>query len=297
MSKNQAPQTSQESQVNPRPETDILALLSEFSSPDFVDPNGRLPRIQAVRGEDLKQFGYFVPIGEMAKAGWGDFDESQFIDYTFSDGDTEKGILLQNPRMLVCPKTKLFGIDRKQTQDTQTTVIVGEYWQYKDDENVVCGQIYQIFLLDKNNQPLHQVPLSYKAKGANQASFSVKWQEFCAEFNTCFSLANQHLGISPKPKNNTFNSLLVFCPKVARELVGDKQKSPALRVVDYEHPTLENWTQFFVGIQPEVKKMVWDALAPHEPLTIPGVPTPAALSAGQETSQAALAAALDVMPF
>jgi hypothetical protein len=40
-------------------------------------------------------------------AGWADFDESQIVQYTFQSGEVEKGLLLQAPRMLVCPKSPL----------------------------------------------------------------------------------------------------------------------------------------------------------------------------------------------
>ncbi|MCT7953627.1 DUF5895 domain-containing protein [Ancylothrix sp. C2] len=51
------------------PENEVVTNeFNEFCSPAFIDPNGRLPRIQAVRGEDPKQFGYFVPFSEMASS-------------------------------------------------------------------------------------------------------------------------------------------------------------------------------------------------------------------------------------
>ncbi len=277
---NQAIQTTQVLPDNQPNEVVTGTEFDEFCSPDFIDPNGRLPRIQAVRGEDPKQYGYFVPLSEMAKAGWSDFDESQITDYTFQSGEIEKGLLLQNPRMLVCPKSPLLAVDKKLSKESQSTVIIGEYRrEHKGMENITNVQLYQIFLLNQNNQPLHQIPLIYKAKGTNQASFSVYWQQFCNEFNTCFSIANRHLGASPKPKNFAFNSLLVFCPKLAREIVGDKLKSPALRIIGYEQPTLENWTQFFVGTNATTKQFVWQGLTPNDPLQMPTLPATTPTSA------------------
>ena len=291
---NQAIQDNQAVQLLPNNQPNDVVIgteFDEFCSPDFIDPNGRLPRIQAVRGEDPKQFGYFVPLGEMAKAGWADFDENQITEYTFQSGESEKGLLLQNPRMLVCPKSLVLAVDKKLSKETQSTVILGEYRHYKGQENVTNVQFFQIFLLNEKNEPLHQIPLIYKAKGTNQASFSVYWQQFCSELNTCFSIANRHLGASPKPKNFAFNSLLVFCPKLAREIVGDKQKSPALRVVGYEQPTLENWKQFFVGTNATTKQFVWQGLTPNDPLQMPALPasTTVALGAPKEAG--------DPLPF
>lgn len=259
-------------------------LLSEFAGQDFVDPDGRLPIIQAYRGTASK-FGYFVPFKEMAKAGWGDFDEKELTTCSFDSGVEEIGLLLRNPRMLVCPKSPVLAM----TKPPAVRTILGPYYQFKKSDRITNLQVYQIILLDAQNNPLHSSPLAYKAKGANQASFSVNWQQFCSDFNTCFSMANRHLGISPKPKNNAFNSLLVFQPKLARELVGDEQKSPALRVVGYEAPTLENWQTFFVGMNPELKNFVWQSLAPKEPMKLFGAPAPEA--------PPALPAGVNDMPF
>lgn len=243
----------------------------EFCSPEFLDPNAKLPRIQALRGTSPKNCGYFISVDQMAMAGWKDFDEKHLTEYTYeSSGETEQGILIQNPRMLVCPKTPVLGYDRKLSlEPNASTVILGKYnAEMKEDENVGNMQFFQVFLLDKDNQPLHQIPLLYRAAGANQASFSVHWQEFCKEINNCHSIVN---GIAAKQKNNMFYSLAVFCFKTAREQAGSKQKSPACKVVEHEVPTLENWRNYFIGFNKSNKEYVWDCLEPKKPMAIPGV--------------------------
>jgi hypothetical protein len=125
-------------------------------------------------------------------------------------------------------------------------------------------------LLDANNQPLHTVPLSYLAKGSNQASFSVEWQKLVDEITACHAIAS---GIAARPKNALFKSLCVFAFTVARELVGKKQKSPACRVVSHELPTMENWRDYFVGYDATLKTQVWDGLQPTLPLLVPGETT------------------------
>lgn len=179
----------------------------EFADPKFVDPFARLPRIQALRGTIPKQCGYFVSVSEMARAGWvGDFDESQLTTYTFeSSGQEEQGILIPNPRMLVCPKTPCLGFDKELTKQSKYPAILGRYnEEYKENENIGNTQYFQVFLLDDQNQPLHQIPLSYRASGANQATFSIHWQQFCQELTACHAIANH---IAAKPKNNLFLSL------------------------------------------------------------------------------------------
>ncbi|MGK7880309.1 MAG: DUF5895 domain-containing protein [Crocosphaera sp.] len=165
--------------INAEPTT--IMEPDEFASSEFIDKDARLPRIQALRGMNSKFCGYFINISEMAKAGFIDYDSvsKQLIEYTFeSSGETEQGLLLQKPRLLVCPRTPLLGFDRAATQESEQLVILG-HWQrsFKEDDNVGNCQFYEIILLNQENQPLHTVPLSYVAKGANQATFSQEWQK------------------------------------------------------------------------------------------------------------------------
>jgi Family of unknown function (DUF5895) len=246
------------------------ATRDEFASTQFLDPNARLPRIQALRGTTPELCGYFISVEEMAKSGWVDFEPftDQLVTYTFeSSGQKEQGLLLSEPRMLVCPRTPLLAFDRTASSESEQMVLVGQWKrEYKEDDNISNCRLYEVLLLDVNNQPLHTVPLSYVAKGANNATFSAEWQKLTEEITACHAIAN---GIAARPKNNQFKSLCVFAFTVARELVGKKQKSPACRVVSHESPTMENWRSYFVGYDADLKTQVWDGLQPTMPLMIP----------------------------
>jgi hypothetical protein len=250
------------------------AAPDEFADPRYLDQNARLPRIQALRGATPDLCGYFLSTEEMAKSGWIDFEPfaEQLVTYTFeSSGQQEQGLLIKEPRMLVCPRTPLLAFDRTATTETEQLTILGTWKrEYKEDENVGNCQMYEVLLLDVNNRPLHTVPLSYVAKGANHASFSVEWQKLVDAVTACHAIES---GIAARPKNNQFNSLCVFAFTVARELVGKKQKSPACRVVSHESPTMENWKQYFVGYDATLKKQVWDGLQPTLPMLKPGETT------------------------
>ncbi len=246
-----------------------LIERDEFASADFIDPNAKLPRIQPLRGTTPQTCGYFISIEEMAKAGWFDYDESQLIDYIYeSSGNVEQGILIPNPRMLVCPKSPLLAFDREKTKEEEQIVILGNYQRsYKEDENIGNIQYYEVILLDDNNQPLHQVPFSYAAKGANGASFSILWKQFVSDLTNCHAITNR---IAARPKDNRFNSLCVFSFQTKRDLVGNgKQKSFACRVVGYDKPTMQNWKDYFVGFNRTLKEVTWQTLQPTAPLMIP----------------------------
>jgi hypothetical protein len=108
------------------------------------------------------------------------------------------------------------------------------------------------------------------AKGSNQASFSAEWQKLTEEITACHAIAS---GIVARPKNALFKSLCVFAFTVARELVGKKQKSPACRVVAHESVTMENWRDYFVGYDANLKTQAWEGLQPTLPMIVPGETT------------------------
>jgi hypothetical protein len=247
----------------------IQIQRDEFASEEYLDPNARLPRIQALRGATPKQCGYFIEINQAAKAGWLNFDEKTLVDYSFeSSGETEQGILFNKMRMLVCPRTPVLALDKAATKEQQQNVFTGYYKKaiYGADENFTNFQAFEVLLLDKENKPLHQVPLSLKLKGAAQASFSQKWQEFVQKITSCHAIS---CGIPASEKAMTFKSLCVFAFEVKREMAGDKTKSPACKVTGYEVPTLESWKNYFVGYDTQTKEFVWQGLQPKRPLIQP----------------------------
>jgi Family of unknown function (DUF5895) len=243
----------------------------EFADPAYIDPNARLPRLQALRGATAALCGYFIGAEQLAKAGWFDFAPiaDKIVTYTYeSSGNEEQGLLLKSPRMLVCPRSGLLGYDRKGSNESGELMLVG-HWrrEFKDDENICNLQVYEVILLGDDNLPLHAVPFRYLAKGANGATFSQEWTKLCQEVTTCHAIVN---GIAAREKTDKFKSLCVFHFHTARETVGTKQKSAACRVTGHEVPTLENWRDFFIGYQPELKTLAWETLQPETPKLSPG---------------------------
>jgi Family of unknown function (DUF5895) len=73
-----------------------------FASSEYVDPNARLPLIQALRGENgAAECGYFVSEKDLANAGWFAYEESDIILYEFNSGGKERGLLFKQPRKTV----------------------------------------------------------------------------------------------------------------------------------------------------------------------------------------------------
>lgn len=250
----------------------------EFCDSSFIDPNAKLPRIQALRGTSKANCGYFIPESQLAIAGWLDYDPDKLITYAFEgSGEEERGLLLQNPRMLVMPRTSVLALDREQSQEQKTTVLLGYYYEYRDNPNVQNVQYYEVMLLNQDNQPCHSIPFVYAAKGANQATFAQHWQQLCQEITNCHAITNR---TSARGKDARFKALCVFEFQVAREQAGDKQKSFACKVASHTKATLDNWKSLFLGYTPELKELAWSNLQPQRPLMLPSLAdreSPAAL--------------------
>jgi hypothetical protein len=87
--------------------------------------------------------------------------------------------LIKSPKMLVVPRSPLFAFDRKASMEEKRMFVVGEYSRqlHGEREKYGLGQYYEVMLLDQNNEPLHETSFAYLAKGSNQASFNIHWQQ------------------------------------------------------------------------------------------------------------------------
>lgn len=257
----------------------------EFISDEYIEKNASLPTVIVLN--DQMHCGYFIPVSTMAKCGWVNFDESQLIIHTFRPTKSEQGVLITNPRMLVCPKTELYQYDVEASEQQRKRVIVGLYdAALKDDKNIKTERLYLVFFLDANNNPLHTSPLKYAARGVNGATFEIERRAFKAPLETCHALINQ---VPAKPKNDRFHALGVFCFTTQAELIGEKtHNSWCCRVVSHESPTTENWKDYFVGYT-SLKDYAWSALEPGQKIDVLSIPAiegevseVAALSPGEE---------------
>ena len=238
--------------TNPQPVRD------RFASPEYCNPNAKLPYIQSLRGENPGECGFFVSLDQMGKASWLNVPET-LDSYTFSSGAIEKGLIFRQPRMLVIPKSGLLAARSVKGENGSSELeLLGKYGEFKGQAGVSNIQIFEVMLLDLNNCPLHEIPFQYIAKGATQATFSFHYQQFLLEITTCHAQANS---ISARPKTLEFNALCVFEFEVVRELAGNNiQKAPACKVASHSKPTMDNWTNFFLGRNDELADRVLQLL-------------------------------------
>ena len=73
--------------------TNSQPVRDRFASPEYCNPNAKLPFIQSLRGENPSECCFFVSLDQMAKASWLNVPET-LDSYTFSSGAIERGLLL-----------------------------------------------------------------------------------------------------------------------------------------------------------------------------------------------------------
>jgi Family of unknown function (DUF5895) len=245
-------------------------MISKYLTAAYAATDFSFPYCQALRGEDPKQCGYFVPLSQANKAGWRDIDPTKLTEYSYNSGTTEVGILLQQPRMALTPICQLGMFDRKASQDEESLVVIGKWDRQYRGENVGNFQIYLVMFFDEHKQPLHDIPLKLVAKGAQQATLSEQWQMFCVAVARCQAKASNTMF---RPRNEAFNALCLFQPHIIRKAVGDKIKSLACYIDGYVAPTVDNWQDFFLGTDEDIADVVIGMMNPRPRLLLAD-PTP-----------------------
>jgi hypothetical protein len=243
--------------------TNSQPVRDRFAAPEYCNPNAKLPFIQSLRGENPAECGFFVSLDQMGKASWLNAPET-LDSYTFSSGAVEQGLLLRQPRMLLVPKSGLIAARTVKAENGNSELeLLGNYRDFKGRAGITNIQIFEVILLDLANCPLHEIPFQYIAKGATQATFSFHYQQFLLEITMCHAQANS---ISARPKTLEFNALCVFEFEVVRELAGNGQKAPACKVASHTKPTMDNWTEFFLGRNDDLANRILQLLdIPVEP--------------------------------
>jgi hypothetical protein len=237
-------------------------MTNKYLTPDYAATEISFGYVQALRGEvDSAHCGYFIPLSQMEKSGWRNIDPAKLIEYTFNSGTTEVGMLLKQPRMVMTPISQLGMFDRTASAKTESLVVVGNWNRdLKGNPDVSNFQVYLVVFLDDQNQPLHDIPLKLTAKGSHQASLAEQWQKSC----TAVALAHsQAIGVPFRPRNEIYNALCVFVPVITRKLVGDTKKSPACYIEDFNKPTADNWTEYFLGNQEDIADAVVSMMNPQ----------------------------------
>lgn len=241
-----------------RESTRNLESFQHLTEAEFLGRSPRLGQMIAINkpndrthGRDIS--GFFIKYEDMQAAGWlaglEDLEEGSFIqpyNQKFG-GSTEAtpGVMFTRPRLQIVFET---GALFEQTDKDNTTVIIGSgnradnddegainyLWDQKkqDSNNIKIRTWYYCYLMTKDNQRAHALPLILSIKGATGATFSEQLRDFRDKMSTCLSVAT---GTPKRLGNYDAFAEFVFTPTLELTLVGEgNNQSDAVCAVSYD---------------------------------------------------------------
>ncbi|MCV3215578.1 DUF5895 domain-containing protein [Plectonema radiosum NIES-515] len=182
--------------------------LDQFTLEQFTGTLSSFPSCQILNDKDPKVVGLFIKKDNLDLIGWE--GEPATYEHTFSSGTVEMGWHSKSPKMHVLAISPRF-IELRETKE-----IVGNYETpsgfklYKElGETAALRSFYLIYVLGKNNENLHQVPLVLTIYGVAAARFGKAYQQFKTKMEVAYSKATKK---GYRSLNTQFHCLCVFNP-------------------------------------------------------------------------------------
>ncbi len=218
--------------------------------------------------------GMFIKEDALKMAGW--HGPSPSHTNTFGAGNKELGLLLQAPRMLIINQSSRFVEAKKNNgkfpihphtkEELKPGTIVGNYEtpegkdlheKMKVEGFSTLRTFYLFYLLDENNQRLHDIPFMLSIKGAAAVSFGQAYEQFKIQLASAYAKVTK-TGFSPK--NQAFCAMGVFAPTLVVTKEGQDAKSDVTTVGSFEEPSgasPEEFCRHFLGqLADELKELV-----------------------------------------
>jgi hypothetical protein len=150
---------------------------------------------------------------------------------TDKEGVTIPVNIIHKPRMIILQRSLLLKVETRTGRILRT-------WITKKQERkhiYVCVRKYLIFIVDEDNNPLHEVPVQLTAKECFQLEFN---QQLC-EFRSVITKAYNEKATFMK---DSWYSMCVFVPSFKSMMRGEGSKQrKACITTGYEKPSKENW--------------------------------------------------------
>jgi hypothetical protein len=159
-------------------------------------------------------------------------------------GNITPGYVILNPRMLILQRSLLLKVVTKTGQILRAWIAK----ESKENDKYACVKKYMILFVDKNNDPLHEIPLQLTAKGCFQFEFD---QQYC-EFRRAITQA--YNGGRSKLMRNSWYSMCVFAPTFESMARGIGK---ACITTGFEEPTKEIWLSFCIGRRDDLANQFW----------------------------------------
>ena len=256
----------------------------EFDLAAFEEQRESLPYLQMLNHQDPTQSGFFITLENVEAAHFTRTEEWTNHLAVFQNGKTAEGYRSITARFLILHKSKLLMFNRESNE------FIGEYKKSQYDRTtMILKTRYLTFLVDKDKRLLHDSPLLFTTKGSFCGSFGETLKQFHGEMSKAYGAATN----AKKPRGDRFMALSVLAVRVTPVLKGDRKKSWVCSVESHGIPTIENWQQFFVGYQPELKDHILTAVdawtefgTPRRERSTSRLPQPVEQQLPSETSDA-----------
>lgn len=207
--------------------------------------------------------GILIPEDQLERANWYQKDiKLTTIDLT----EPVTGLLLDQVRLLVLATTPEY-VRWKNDEDNlgeKAGTLVALYEEYRSKLNKktqdVCSKHAMMFL-DKNNQPLHEIPIVVTFKNVALWSFKSAKEEHYRKLEKVFA---QYTERPFSNKSDKWRSLGVLYTKFKAVKEGKgSNKSFCCKTDKIVEPTISNLPRLFLG-KTELKQQVWQI---HETIT------------------------------
>ncbi len=242
------------------PSTDFTKVDFGFNSSEFESEREIIPIAQFLNPVRTSNWGIAIKINLATAANFNADDSWKIVKHQFSDGKNETLLLCQSPRLVVLHRSgALMSKDE-------------EIIKYDASKQGTAWKSFSyaiVFFLDKNNQPLSQIPLRLKCVGQAGISFIKHYNHYnnSQSFTQKFFQVYQELTGDCTPKNQVFFSHAVYVPNLVKGLAKSRSSelcSPACLTEGFLEPTTDNFTSLIIKNGSPVSTQIKQARADTE---------------------------------
>jgi hypothetical protein len=178
------------------------------------------------------------------------------------------GCAIINPRMCIIQRSLLLKVINK----TGKIIRAWRARESKVGENgemdkYACVRKYLILFVDKDNNPLHEVPLQLTAKGCFQFEFDQQLNGGKGETgyvpgfrNTMIKSYNESQRKNSNTMSDSWHAMCVFVPTFSSQLRGKEKQMRACITTGFEKPTKDTWEKYCIGKRTDLANLYWKNL-------------------------------------
>lgn len=238
---NSTKQNTEQTQTEESTQDKRRDIINKFADPSYNKPISRAPIAQILNGQDPEKIGLFLKENILDTIDWK--GEPPTHTHVFSSGVEEQGVLLKSPRLNIIQVSQRFIELRDDDEEggvkagTLLNMVFesneGYEFYMSNKDKYVLRRFYFVFVLDENNQNLHQVPIAISLKGVASTKLGMALEEFQSSLETAFANYSQ---TNRSNKNDEFHRLGVFHPTFAPshepKTEPNAKKRPWVAIVD-----------------------------------------------------------------